>query len=207
VSFSQQPKSKITASRKLSLKIMLLTRAMEQLEQETQDRDEEKLSYLGERLPPLQFSGLSLAELQDLCKQLHGKIDVVDEERYDCEAKVTKHNKDIHELKLKVQDLGGKFKKPALRKVRVSADEMMRALLGTKHKGSMDLRSNLKSVKKEDTNKDKDKVTGTWAMYKYFTNHLHLMVLTSEVTDWRKNVEAMSGMEGRKKMFDASGGQ
>lgn len=32
-------------------------------------------------------------------------------------------------------------------------------------------------------------------------------VLTSEVTDWRKNVEAMSGMEGRKKMFDASGGQ
>ncbi|CAB1346195.1 unnamed protein product [Coregonus sp. 'balchen'] len=175
-----KPKSKITASRKLSLKIMLLTRAMEQLEQETQDRDEEKLRYVGERLPPLQLSGLSLAELQ---------IDVVDEERYDCEAKVTKHNKDIHELKLKVQDLGGKFKKPALRKVRVSADEMMRALLGTKHKGSMDLRSNLKSVKKEDTNKDKDKV------------------LTAEVTDWRKNVEAMSGMEGRKKMFDASGGQ
>lgn len=26
-----------------------------------------------------------------------------------------------------------------------------------------------------------------------------------EVTDWRKNVEAMSGMEGRKKLFDASG--
>uniref|UniRef100_A0A8C7KM96 Uncharacterized protein n=1 Tax=Oncorhynchus kisutch TaxID=8019 RepID=A0A8C7KM96_ONCKI len=122
VSFSQQPKSKITASRKLSLKIMLLTRAMEQLEQETQDRDEEKLSYLGERLPPLQFSGLSLAELQ------------VRDKQYDW-AKL------IHELKLK-------------------------PLLGTKHKGSMDLRSNLKSV------------------------------LTSEVTDWRKN-----------KMFDASGGQ
>lgn len=31
-------------------------------------------------------------------------------------------------------------------------------------------------------------------------------VLTSEVGDWRKNVEAMSGMEGRKKMFDAAGG-
>uniref|UniRef100_A0A3Q2PST7 Troponin I, skeletal, slow d n=1 Tax=Fundulus heteroclitus TaxID=8078 RepID=A0A3Q2PST7_FUNHE len=66
-------------------------------------------------------------------------------------------------------------------KVRVSADEMMRALLGSKHKGSMDLRANLKSVKKED-------------------------VLTSEVGDWRKNVEAMSGMEGRKKMFDTAGG-
>ena len=56
---------------------------------------------------------------------------------------------------MKVQDLGGKFKKPALRKVRVSADEMMRALLGSKHKGSMDLRANLKSVKKEDVKTDK----------------------------------------------------
>uniref|UniRef100_A0A3B3SCD2 Troponin I, skeletal, slow d n=2 Tax=Paramormyrops kingsleyae TaxID=1676925 RepID=A0A3B3SCD2_9TELE len=150
-------------------------------------RDEEKVRYLGEKMPPIQFSGLSMAELQNLCKQLHEKIDVVDEERYDCEAKVIKNNRDIHELKLKVQDLGGKFKKPALRKVRVSADEMMRALLGSKHKGSMDLRANLKSVKKEDIKQEK--------------------VLTTEVGDWRKNVEAMSGMEGRKKMFDAAGGQ
>lgn len=29
---------------------------------------------------------------------------------------------------------------------------------------------------------------------------------TVEVSDWRKNVEAMSGMEGRKKMFDAAKG-
>ncbi|KAG1953438.1 troponin I, slow skeletal muscle [Pimephales promelas] len=178
-----KPKSKISASRKLSLKIMLLNRAMEDLENEKQERDEEKNRYLTEKHPPLQISGLSLEELQNLCKQLHAKIDVVDEERYGYEDKVIKHNKDINELKMKVQDLGGKFKKPALRKVRVSADEMMRALLGSKHKGSMDLRANLKSVKKEDIKQEK--------------------VLTSEVGDWRKNVEAMSGMEGRKKMFDA----
>ncbi|XP_056116400.1 troponin I, skeletal, slow d [Rhinichthys klamathensis goyatoka] len=178
-----KPKSKISASRKLSLKIMLLNRAMEDLENEKQDRDEEKNRYLTEKHPSLQFSGLSLEELQNLCKQLYAKIDVVDAERYGYEDKVIKHNKDINELKLKVQDLGGKFKKPALRKVRVSADEMMRALLGSKHKGSMDLRANLKSVKKEDIKQEK--------------------VLTSEVGDWRKNVEAMSGMEGRKKMFDA----
>ncbi|KAF7670028.1 hypothetical protein LDENG_00074350 [Lucifuga dentata] len=181
-----KPKSKISASRKLSLKMLLLTRACEDLERERQEREEEKVRYLGEKLPPLQLSGMSLDELQNLCKQLHAKIDVVDEERYDCESKVNKHNKDIHELKLKVQDLGGKFKKPALRKVRVSADEMMRALLGSKHKGSMDLRANLKSVKKEDVKQDK--------------------VHTTEVGDWRKNVEAMSGMEGRKKMFDTAGG-
>ncbi|XP_033931096.2 troponin I, slow skeletal muscle-like isoform X1 [Pseudochaenichthys georgianus] len=182
----EKPKSKITASRKLSLKMLLLTRACEDLEKERQDREEEKERYLGEKLPPLQLSGIPLDELQNLCKELYSKVDVVDEERYDCEFKVGKHNKDIHELKLKIQDLGGKFKKPALRKVRVSADEMMRALLGSKHKGSMDLRANLKSVKKEDVKQDK--VTG------------------SEVGDWRKNVEAMSGMEGRKKMFDTAGG-
>ncbi|KAI5617751.1 hypothetical protein C0J50_22340 [Silurus asotus] len=167
-------------------KMLLLNRAMEELEKEKQDRDEEKSRYLDEKLIPLQLSGLSLGELQNLCRELYQKIDIVDEERYDCEAKVMKHNSDIRELKLKVEDLGGKFKKPALRKVRVSADEMMRALLGSKHKGSMDLRANLKSVKKEDIKQEK--------------------VLTSEVGDWRKNVEAMSGMEGRKKMFDAAGG-
>ncbi|KAM9468060.1 troponin I, skeletal, slow d [Clarias gariepinus] len=166
--------------------MLLLSRAMEELEKEKQDRDEEKSRYLNEKMAPLQLGGLSLAELQNLCKELYDKIEIVDEERYDCEAKVMKHNIDIRELKLKIQDLGGKFKKPALRKVRVSADEMMRALLGSKHKGSMDLRANLKSVKKEDIKQEK--------------------VLTTEVGDWRKNVEAMSGMEGRKKMFDAAGG-
>uniref|UniRef100_A0A673G822 Troponin I, skeletal, slow c n=1 Tax=Sinocyclocheilus rhinocerous TaxID=307959 RepID=A0A673G822_9TELE len=132
------------------------------------------------------FCNYNFVCVQKLCRQFNSKIDVVDEERYDFEAKVNKNNRDIHELKLKVQDLGGKFKKPALRKVRVSADEMMRALLGSKHKGSMDLRANLKSVKKEDIKQEK--------------------VISTEVGDWRKNVEAMSGMEGRKKMFDAAGG-
>lgn len=35
----------------------------------------------------------------------------------------------------------------------MSADAMLRALLGSKHKVCMDLRANLKQVKKEDTEK------------------------------------------------------
>ncbi|KAL6106819.1 tnni1 [Pungitius sinensis] len=178
-----KPKSKISASRKLSLKILLLTRATEQLEAEKAAREEEKVRYLAEKLPPLQFLGLNRDDLQKVCTEIHEKIDKVDEERYDYENKVVKNNRDIHQLNLKVQDLGGKFKKPALRKVRVSADEMLKALFGSKNKSSMDLRANLKSVKKEDIKQEKE--------------------LTLEVGDWRKNVEAMSGMEGRKKMFDA----
>ena len=51
---------------------------------------------------------------------------------------------------MKVQDLNGmKFKKPALKKVRMSADAMLAALLGSRHKVDLDLRSHLKQVKKE----------------------------------------------------------
>lgn len=59
----------------------------------------------------------------------------------------------IKDLNIKVLDLRGKFKRPTLRRVRVSADAILRSLLGSKHKVSMDLRANLKSVKKEDTEK------------------------------------------------------
>ncbi|XP_068458559.1 troponin I, skeletal, slow c [Clinocottus analis] len=183
LSYYFQPKSKISASRRLSLKLLLLARATEELEAEKAAREEEKVRYLGEKFPPLQLIGLKMNDLQKICEEIHEKIDKVDEERYDCEAKVFKQYRDIHDLNLKILDLGGKFKKPALRKVRVSADEMLKALFGSKTKASMDLRSNLKSVKKEDIKQEKE--------------------LTMEVGDWRKNVEAMSDMKGRKKMFDA----
>ncbi|XP_075030063.1 LOW QUALITY PROTEIN: troponin I, slow skeletal muscle [Calonectris borealis] len=175
-------KSKITASRKLLLKSLMLAKAKEEWDQEIVDKQSEKERYLSERITPLRTSGLSLSQLQDLCRELHEKVEIVDEERYDIEAKCNHNTREIKDLKIKVLDLRGKFKRPPLRRVRVSADAMLRALLGSKHKVSMDLRANLKSVKKEDTEKERP----------------------VEVGDWRKNVEAMSGMEGRKKMFDAA---
>ncbi|XP_029361614.1 troponin I, slow skeletal muscle isoform X2 [Echeneis naucrates] len=177
----QERKPKISASRKLMLKSLMVAKAKEELEQEILVKEKEKHKYLAERAPPLNTSGLSLGQLQDLCRELHAKIDVVDEERYDIEAKVALNKREIKDLSIKVLDLRGKFKKPTLRRVRVSADAILRSLLGSKHKVSMDLRANLKSVKKEDTEKR-----------------------PVEDSDWRKNVEAMSGMEGRKKMFDAA---
>nr|CBN80736.1 Troponin I, slow skeletal muscle [Dicentrarchus labrax] len=182
--FFLQRKSKISASRKLMLKSLMVAMAKEGLEQELEEKEEQKSKYLEEKSPPIQTSGMSLVELKTLCEELHAKIDVVDEERYDIEAKVSHNNREIKDLNIKVLDLRGKFKRPNLRRVRVSADAILRSLLGSKHKVSLDLRANLKSVKKEDTEKEK----------------------TAEVSDWRKNVEAMSGMEGRKKMFDAAAG-
>lgn len=59
----------------------------------------------------------------------------------------------IADLTQKIFDLRGKFKRPTLRRVRISADAMMQALLGTRAKESLDLRAHLKQVKKEDTEK------------------------------------------------------
>ncbi|MED6231836.1 hypothetical protein ATANTOWER_009992 [Ataeniobius toweri] len=174
-----KPKPKISASRRLFLKTKLLKKAMTMLEDEKQDRQADRERILEERHPALQLAGLSMQELQNLCKELHQKIDKVDEERYDTASKVAINEKEIQNLSQKIFELKGKMKRPNLRKVRVSAGAMLGALLGAKVKESVDFKANLKTVKKEEEKKE-------------------------EVTDWRKNVDAMSGMEGRKKLFDAA---
>ncbi|NP_001140059.1 troponin I, cardiac muscle [Salmo salar] len=171
-------KSKISSARRLGLKIRLLIVAGQMLEVEVEEKKRERDEALAERVPPLKLSGLSVEELQDLCRDLHHKIDVVDEERYDVGLKVTKNDKEIHDLGLKIIELQSKFKKPNLKRVKISAEAMLSVLLGSKHKETIDFKSNLKTVKKAEEKKE-------------------------EVTDWRQNVDAMSGMEGRKKMFDA----
>ncbi|XP_053538368.1 troponin I, slow skeletal muscle [Ictalurus punctatus] len=156
----------------------MLNTAQEMLIVEQEEKRKEKEVTMSERVPPLKLSGLSVQELQDLCRDLHHKIDVIDEERYDTEVKVSKNEKEIQEMTHKIIELKGKMKRPTLKRVKISAEAMLSVLLGAKHKESIDFKANLKTVKKEEEKKE-------------------------EVTDWRKNVEAMSGMEGRKKLFDA----
>uniref|UniRef100_A0A3B4GXK4 Troponin I, fast skeletal muscle n=1 Tax=Pundamilia nyererei TaxID=303518 RepID=A0A3B4GXK4_9CICH len=156
---------------------LMLSIAKGILEEEEREREEAKRRYIAETCPPVSMPR-TMQELQDLCKEIHRKIDGIDEERYDLEMKVNKANKEVEYNPIKVQDLMGKFKKPVLKKVRMSADAMLKALLGSKHTVNLDLRANLKQVKKED----KD---------------------LRDVGDWRKNIEDKSGMDGRKKMFEA----
>ncbi|XP_076863808.1 troponin I, fast skeletal muscle-like [Brachyhypopomus gauderio] len=170
---------KMTSSRRHYLKSLMLQIAQGLLEAEAEEADQEKERYMEDHCPSLSLPG-SMQELQDLCRKLHQQIDSVDEQRYDMESKVTKSDKEIEDLKLKVQDLKGKFRRPVLKKVRLSADAMLQALLGSKHKVSMDLRANLKQVKKETKEEEKE-----------------------SVGDWRKNVEDKAGMDGRKKMFES----
>nr|XP_046194263.1 troponin I, fast skeletal muscle-like [Oncorhynchus gorbuscha]XP_046194264.1 troponin I, fast skeletal muscle-like [Oncorhynchus gorbuscha] len=169
---------KMSSSRRQHLKSLMLQIAQGFIEAEAIQAEEDKNSYMDENVPSFSVPE-SMQELQDLCKKLHQQIDAVDEQRYDTQSKVAKSDKEIEDLKIKLQDLKGKFKKPVLKKVRMSADAMLQALLGSKHKVSMDLRANLKQVKKEVKEEVKD------------------------AADWRKNIEDKAGMDGRKKMFES----
>lgn len=51
---------------------------------------------------------------------------------------------------MKIFELKGKMKRPALKRVKISADAMLGALLGAKVKESVDFKANLKTVKKEE---------------------------------------------------------
>ncbi|AWP08070.1 putative troponin I fast skeletal muscle-like isoform 9 [Scophthalmus maximus] len=167
---------KMTSSRRHHLKSLILQIALNWIEEEKKEKVATKEAYMRDNCPAPEMSG-DQAALMEVCKKLQALIDKVDEERYDAEAKVQKADKEIEDLKIKVVDLRG-VKKPALKKVRMSADSMLQALLGSKHKVTMDLRSNLKQVKKEV----KEETTDT-------------------VGDWRKNIEDKAD---RKKMFETS---
>nr|XP_043892091.1 troponin I, slow skeletal muscle-like [Solea senegalensis] len=170
-------KPKYSATRRLHLKTILLRKAASMLVAEKEQRKHEKERVLNECYPPLKLSSLSAQELQDLCKDLHSKIDVVDEARYDMEVKVVRNEKEIEALSHKIIELKG-VKRPSLKRVKKTADDRLGAYTDSAKLKKADFKANLKTVKKEDDKRE-------------------------EVTDWRKNVEAMSGMEGRKKLFNS----
>ncbi|KAM7414899.1 hypothetical protein PAMA_019627 [Pampus argenteus] len=170
-------KSKYSATRRLHLKSKLLKKAASMLVTESEEKKKEKERVVNESFPPLKLSGLSNQELQELCKELHRKIDITDDARYDMEVKVSKNEKEIQALNLKITELKG-VKRPNLKRVKKTTDDMLTTYSDTSKLMKADFKANLKTVKKEEEKRE-------------------------EVTDWRKNVEAMSGMEGRKKLFDA----
>lgn len=53
-------------------------------------------------------------------------------------------------MRLKITEIQSKFKKPNLKRVRISAEAMLSVLLGSKGKESFDFKANLKTVKKEE---------------------------------------------------------
>ena len=73
---------------------------------------------------------------------------------------------------MKIFELKGKMKRPALKRVKISADAMLGALLGAKVKESVDFKANLKTVKKEE-----EKVKRTNSNSGSFSTQVPLFIL------------------------------
>jgi len=140
---------KMSVQRKMQLKSLLLQKAKEELQKESERKAARKKEVLAERIQSLpDLNSMNDEELKQYLREIHSKIDKIDDSRFDMEAKVVKNNKEIDDLNQKIFELRGKFKRPPLRRVKMSADQMLKALLGNKHKVTMDLRGNLKTAKK-----------------------------------------------------------
>uniref|UniRef100_A0A673X8L1 Troponin I, fast skeletal muscle n=1 Tax=Salmo trutta TaxID=8032 RepID=A0A673X8L1_SALTR len=94
-------RKKMSSSRKHHLKSVMLQIAKDLLEAEAIEIVEEKKRYMNESCPALDLPG-SLGELQEMCKTIHHQLDKVDEERYDLAGKVGKCDKEIDDLRIKV---------------------------------------------------------------------------------------------------------
>ncbi|XP_034079042.1 troponin I, fast skeletal muscle-like [Gymnodraco acuticeps] len=169
---------RLSARRKHTLKGSMLLVATNLLDAESNVKVSEREKFLEEKVPALELP-YSRDELLGLVKTLHDQIDLGEEERYSIEFKLNMVLNEVRDLNIKIVDLRGKFKRPRLKKVRMSADAMLKALLGSKHTVNMDLRAGLKQVKKEVKEEDKQ---------------------LRDAGDWRKNIEDKSD---RKKMFDS----
>ncbi|XP_011385879.2 troponin I, fast skeletal muscle, partial [Pteropus vampyrus] len=89
-----EKRNRAITARRQHLKSVMLQIAATELEKEEGRRESEKQNYLSEHCPPLHIPG-SMAEVQELCRQLHAKIDAAEEEKYDMEMRVQKSTKEV----------------------------------------------------------------------------------------------------------------
>jgi len=88
-------------------------------------------------------------ELQKILADMHKRACQLEEEKYDLEYDVRQKDFEINELNIQVNDLRGKFVKPALKKVS-KYDSKFKKLQESKEE-KVDFRGNLKAVKKDVT--------------------------------------------------------
>lgn len=153
----------LTPEKKRKLKLLIMKKATEDLKNEADKKAAAKKSYLDQRIKPLpdNMRSLNEAHLVSMCKDLHKQIAEQEEAMYDLEFKIRKHDYEINELTIKVNDIKGKFIKPTLKKVNKTQSKF--AKLEKLEQTGADFRATLKSTGKdkfalEEEKKEDDKV-------------------------------------------------
>lgn len=135
----------LTPEKKRKLKILIMKQAAEALENETRAKAEAKKKYLDDKVKPIpdDLYGCNEAQLVSLCKELHRCITETHNTKYDMEFAIRKRDYEINELTVKVNDIKGKFIKPALKKVSKTKSKF--AKIEKLEQAQPDFKTNLKS--------------------------------------------------------------
>jgi len=138
----------MTPERKKKLRLLLRKKAAEELKKEQERKSAERRRVIEERCgKPKNLDDANEAELQTLCKEYHNKIGKLESDKYDLEwtNKIKEH--EINELNILVNDLRGKFVKPALKKVSKYENKFAKL---QKKAAEFNFRNQLKQVKKKE---------------------------------------------------------
>jgi len=115
----------LNPEKKRKLKLLIMKIAAEQLEEEQRQKALQKQKFLDDNVKSLpDLSGLNEAQLVSLCKELHKQIADAEEVKYDAEIKIRMKDYDLNEMTIKLNDVKGKFMKPALKKVSKTANKL-----------------------------------------------------------------------------------
>jgi len=138
----------MTPERKKKLRTLLRKKAAEELKKEQERKAEARRAIIIERTgKPKPLDAANEATLQSICKEYHTRISKLEDIKYDLEYEVRQKDFVINELSIQVNDLRGKFVKPALKKVS-KYDGKLEKMAKVAAKAAMDFREGLKSVKK-----------------------------------------------------------
>ncbi|XP_064480830.1 troponin I-like [Ornithodoros turicata] len=152
----------MTPERKKKLRMLLRKMAAEELKKEQERKAEERKKIIAERVgAPKPLDSANEATLQGILKQYHQRIASLEDVKYDLEYEVRQKDFLINELTIQVNDLRGKFVKPALKKV----SKFDKLKIQAKANTEVDFRSSLKSVKKDTFKLDEEnKARPEWAL-------------------------------------------
>ncbi|PAV91215.1 hypothetical protein WR25_09189 isoform A [Diploscapter pachys] len=145
----KKKKGFLTPERKKKLRKLLMLKASEDLKRQQAAKESERLKVLQQRtvaMPNVE-SVNDKGQLEKIYNDLFNRVCQLEEEKYDINFVVGQIDSEINSLTIEVNDLRGKFVKPALKKVSKYENRFKKQAAPGAEK--QDIRANLKAVKKE----------------------------------------------------------
>ncbi|KAL9873828.1 troponin I isoform X1 [Glossina fuscipes] len=138
----------MTPERKKKLRLLLRKKAAEELKKEQERKAAERRRIIEERCgSPRNLSDASEGELQEICEEYFDRMYQCESQKWDLEYEVRKKDWEINDLNAQVNDLRGKFVKPALKKVSKYENKFAKL---QKKAAEFNFRNQLKVVKKKE---------------------------------------------------------